>query len=179
VLVEIVLHYGAEWTGMIVTSLMTPAHWADVRAIYLEGIATGNATFETEAPDWDRWDADHLAVGRLVAVSDGRIVGWAALSPVSRRRAYRGVAEVSVYVAAHARGSGVGTLLLLALIEAAEAAGLWTLQASVMAENIATVRLHERAGFRQVGRRERIGQRSGRWRDTLLLERRSATVATD
>jgi phosphinothricin acetyltransferase len=155
---------------------MTAAHWPIVRKIYLEGIATGNATFETDAPDWDRWDADHLAIGRLVAEQAGRVVGWAALSPVSRRAAYRGVAEVSVYVAADARGHGVGTVLLRALIDAAEHAGLWTLQASVMADNVATLRLHEKAGFRPVGRRERIGQLHGQWRDTLLLERRSTTV---
>jgi len=164
---------------MITTAPMLPAHWPAVRAIYLEGIATGSATFETEAPDWERWDADHHAAARLIAAQQDRVVGWAALSPVSRRQAYRGVAEVSVYVATDARGNGVGTLLLRALIEAAEAAGFWTLQASVMADNVATVRLHVKSGFRQVGRRERIGRLHGVWRDTLLLERRSARVGID
>jgi phosphinothricin acetyltransferase len=164
---------------MVSITTLTPAHWPDVLAIYQQGIATGNATFETEAPAWAEWDAGHLSACRLVAQEDGRVLGWTALSPVSRRLAYRGVAEVSVYVAAEARGRGIGTLLLLALIDASEAAGIWTLQASVMADNIATIRLHEKAGFREVGRRERISRLHGRWRDTLLLERRSTRVGTE
>jgi phosphinothricin acetyltransferase len=153
------------------------AHWPEVRAIYTEGIATGQATFATEAPAWADWDSSHLAACRLVAVStDARVLGWAALSPVSGRCVYAGVAEVSVYVAAGARGQGVGRALLAALATASEQQGLWMLQAGIFPENEASVRLHEGAGFRVVGRRERIGQLHGQWRDTLLLERRSNVV---
>ena len=152
---------------------LTARHWPRVRAIYLEGIATGNATFETDAPSWEDWDRGHLPVCRVVAMLDDQVMAWAALSPVSRRQAYAGVAEVSVYVAAAARGRGLGSTLLRALIDMSEAAGIWTLQASVIPENQATLRLHARAGFRVIGRRERIAMHHGRWRDTLLLERRS------
>lgn len=156
---------------------LAAAHWPQVRAIYEAGIATGQATFATGAPAWADWDRDHLGHCRLVALADdGPVLGWAALSPVSSRCVYGGVAEVSVYVAPDARGQGVGRLLLGALVEASEARGLWTLQAGIFPENAASVRLHEQAGFRVVGRRERIGQQHGTWRDTLLLERRSATV---
>lgn len=147
--------------------------WPDVRTIYEQGIASGNATFETDLPDWDRWNAAHAVECRFVARDGDHIVGWAALSPVSNRPVYRGVAEVSVYVRADARGRGVGRRLLSALIPCAEAAGYWTLQASVFPENEATIRLHRSLGFREVGRRERIGRHHGQWRDTLLLERRS------
>ncbi|MCC3158672.1 N-acetyltransferase family protein [Hymenobacter sp. 15J16-1T3B] len=161
-------------------SPLTEAHWPDVRAIYEAGIATGNATFTTEAPSWDEWHRGHLAHSRLVALDDaGRVLGWAALSPVSGRCVYGGVAEVSVYVAAAARGQGVGRALLLALIAESEAQGMWTLQAGIFPENEPSVRLHEAAGFRLVGRRERIGRMGNRWRDTLLLERRSALVGAD
>lgn len=162
--------------------------WEQVRAIYLEGLATGQATFETEAPEWEAWDAAHLPFARLVAEADGaggegsegvEILGWAALSPVSRRRVYEGVAEVSVYVAGRARGLGVGGALLRALVSESERNGVWTLQASVFPENAASGALHARGGFREVGRRERIGKLQGRWRDTLLLERRSERVGTD
>ena len=151
---------------------MTAADWPAVRAIYLEGIATGNATFETEAPDWPAWDGGHLPHSRLVA-RDGDVLGWAALSPVSSRCVYGGVAEVSIYVAAHARGRGVGRALLESLIAESEPRGIWTLQAGVFPENTASVELHLRCGFRMVGRRERIGQLRGAWRDTVLLERRA------
>jgi phosphinothricin acetyltransferase len=151
-------------------------HWDEVRAIYAEGIATGDATFETECPDWPAWDAEHLAPGRLVAVEDGAVVGWAALGPVSGRCVYGGVAEVSVYVAEGARGRGIGRLLLEELVVASEAAGLWTLQAGIFPENEASLALHERCGFRRVGVRERLGQRDGAWRDVVLLERRSTVV---
>jgi len=157
-------------------------HWAQVRAVYLEGLATGHATFETEAPEWDVWDAAHLPFARLVARADdegGEILGWAALSPVSRRRVYEGVAEVSVYVAERARGLGVGGALLRALVEESERHGVWTLQAGIFPENVASITLHARCGFREVGRRERVGKLEGRWRDTLLLERRSRRVGTD
>lgn len=158
---------------------MRDEDWPAVRRIYLEGIATGLATFETEAPEWERWNADHLEACRIVARSDGEVIGWAALSPVSKRRVYRGVAEVSVYLAAKARGRGVGRALLEALIIASEREGIWTLQASIFPENEASLRLHLGCGFREVGRRERIGELDGRWRDTLLLERRSRRIGGD
>jgi L-amino acid N-acyltransferase YncA len=156
---------------------MTAAHWPEVRAIYAEGLATGNATFATEAPAWADWDAGHLSACRLVAANaTGQVLGWAALSPVSSRCMYGGVAEVSLYVGASARGLGVGRALLAALVAESERQGLWMLQAGIFPENLASVCLHEGAGFRVVGRRERIGQLHGQWRDTLLLERRSAVV---
>lgn len=155
---------------------LTPTDWPAVRQIYAEGIATGDATFEQQAPEWDEWDAGKLAHPRLVADVDGAVVGWAALSPTSKRHVYRGVAEVSVYVAASARGRGVGRALLAALVETSEAAGIWTLQAGIFPENVASVHLHQQAGFHVVGRRERIGQMHGVWRDVLLMERRSKSV---
>jgi L-amino acid N-acyltransferase YncA len=151
---------------------LEPADWPDVAAIYGEGIAGGLATFESEVPSWAAWDEAHLPAPRLVARLEGRTAGFAALSPVSRREAYRGVAEVSVYVAGWARRRGVGRALLAALLEAADAAGLWTVQATIFAANRASAALHERAGFRLVGRRERIARRDGRWHDTVLYERR-------
>ncbi|MDE2663452.1 MAG: GNAT family N-acetyltransferase [Gemmatimonadota bacterium] len=153
--------------------------WDAVRTIYEEGIATGDATFETEAPGWESWDANHLDGCRLVAERAGRVVGWAALAPVSGRCVYGGVAEVSVYVCGDARGGGIGLRLLTALVESSERAGLWTLQAGIFPENVASLRIHERAGFRRVGRRERLGRLEGRWRDVLLLERRSPLVGTE
>lgn len=157
---------------------LTPADWSAVRRIYEEGIATGVATFEVEAPSWERWDAAHLGTGRLVAAEGEQVLGWAALTPVSDRCVYAGVAEVSVYVGAGARGRGVGRRLLEALIHASEQAGLWTLQAGIFAENQASLALHTQCGFRVVGRRERVGQLRGQWRDTMLLERRSLVVGT-
>ena len=148
--------------------------WEQVRAIYLEGIRTGHATFETEAPSWEGWDDAHLTFARLVLREDAAVLGWAALSPVSKREVYRGVAEVTVYVAETARGRGIGRALLLALIEESERNGVWTLQASIFPENTASVALHRCCGFREVGRRERIAQLHGIWRDTLLFERRVA-----
>jgi phosphinothricin acetyltransferase len=147
-----------------------------MRAVFLEGVATGQATFETGAPEYREWDAAHLAEPRLVAADAEGLAGWAALSPVSRRTCYTGVAEVSVYVAARCRGRGVGTRLLTELVAVSERLGLWTLQAVVFPENPASVRLHEACGFRLVGRRERIARLGGVWRDTLLLERRSPSV---
>ena len=151
-------------------------HWPAVRLIYEEGLATGQASFETAVPDWPAWDAAHLAHSRLVALEGDAVVGWAALGPVSRRAVYAGVAEVSVYVSAAARGKGVGRALLRALVRESEAAGIWTLQASIFPENQASVRLHEACGFRLLGRRERIAQHRGIWRDTVILERRSLVV---
>jgi len=155
---------------------MTPADWPAVRAVYLEGIATGNATFETEAPQWEPWDAAHSAVCRLVAVNADAVLGFAALSPVSARKVYAGVAEVSVYVSAQARGAGVGGALLRELVRASEAAGFWTLQAGIFPENHASLRLVAKCGFRVLGVRQRVGCLGGRWRDVVLLERRSATA---
>jgi len=160
----------------ITIDAMLPADWEQVRAIYLEGIATNNATFEQHAPEWAAWDKKYLPACRLVARSDGLVTGWAVLSPYSARAVYAGVAESSVYVAASARGQGHGLLLLDALVSASEAAGFWTLQAGIFPENVASVRLHERCGFRIVGRRARIGQMHGVWRDVLLMERRSSIV---
>jgi L-amino acid N-acyltransferase YncA len=163
--------------GKISVGAMRPEDWDEVQAIYLEGIATGTATFETAAPSWEKWDDGHLATPRLVArngdVAQSRVLGWAALSPVSGRCVYAGVVDESVYVAADTRGQGVGRALLTALCEAAEAAALWTIQAGIFPENAASLRLHEACGFRVVGRREKLGQLGGVWRDVMLLERRS------
>ena len=155
---------------------MLPEHWPEVRAVYLEGLATGDASFETDAPGWELFDASHLPCCRLVALEGETVAGWAALSPVSRRKVYEGVAEVSVYVGAAFRGRGLGRILLEALVRASESEGIWTLQAGIFPENVASVALHESCGFRVVGRRERVGKLRGRWRDTVLLERRSRTV---
>ena len=159
---------------------LRPDDWPEVRRIYAEGIATGHATFETQPPDWETFDAGRLSAPRLVAEGEaGDVLGWAVLSGVSSRCVYGGVAEVSVYVAERARGQGVGTRLLGALVRRSEETGLWTLQAGVFPENEATLALHAKHGFREVGRRERIGRMAGRWRDTLLLERRSPVVGSD
>ena len=155
---------------------LVPADWEAVRKITLEGIETGQATFETEVPDWERWDSGHRKDCRLAATENERPLGWAALSPVSSRRVYEGVAEVSVYVAAQARGRGLGEALLRALIDCAEEAGVWTLQASIFPENTASVGLHQKLGFRQLGLREKIACHRGVWRDTVILERRSRRV---
>ena len=152
--------------------------WEQVRSIYLEGIATGHATFETTAPSWEKWDAGHLQIVRLVARDQSIVLGWAALSPVSSRCVYGGVAEVSVYVGKNGRGQGIGRALLESLIEESEQNGIWMLQAGVFPENMASINLHLRCGFREVGRRERIGKLNGVWRSTLLLERRSKSVGT-
>ena len=162
-----------------VTRPFLAEHWPQAAAIYWAGLQTGQATFTTELPEWDAWNAAHLPHSRLVACdATERVLGWAALSPVSSRAVYAGVAEVSIYVATRAWGQGVGRHLLTALVAASEQNGLWTLQASIFPENLASVRLHTAAGFRQVGYRERISQLRGHWRDTLLLERRSAAVGT-
>ena len=152
---------------------LRPHDWPEVARIYAEGIATRNATFETDVPSWDNWAGVHRPIPRLVATVAGEVVAWAAVAPVSTRPIYSGVAEISLYVAKQARGQGVGTALLAEFVRESEAAGIWTLQTSVFLENEASLRLLERAGFRVVGRRERIAQLDGRWRDTLLLERRS------
>ncbi len=166
---------------------MRPEFWPAMRAIYSEGIATSNATFETELPEWEKWDNSHRKDCRLVALDRSNssaddlktpidmitILGWAALSPVSVRHVYRGVAEVSVYVAAAARGKSVGKALLQSLVEESEAVGVWTLQAGIFPENVASIALHKSCGFREVGVRRRLGKLGAVWRDVLLLERRS------
>lgn len=152
---------------------MEKKHWPSVHEIYVQGIETGNATFETQAPDWEKWDRGHLVSCRLVARRGEEVIGWAALSPVSARQVYSGVAEVSVYVGEEARGAGVGKALLQRLTREAESAGIWTLQAGIFPENVASINLHKACGFREVGRRERLGRMGNRWRDVILLERRS------
>lgn len=159
--------------------IMQPGDWDFVRSIYLEGMATGKATFETTAPDWDGWNSSHLPFCRLIAREFDTIIGWAALSPVSSRCVYGGVAEVSIYVAASARGRGVGRALLVRLIEEAEENGIWTLQAGILAENSASIALHKDCGFREVGKREKLGKLLGEWRDVVLMERRSKRVGID
>jgi len=162
-----------------VIDALNPTDWEQVRSIYLEGIKTEQATFETEAPDWEKWDASHFKTCRLVARARDVIAGWAALSPVSGRRVYRGVAEVSVYVGESFRGCAIGRVLLEALIGCSEQHGVWTLQAGIIAENEASLVLHQRCGFREVGRRERIGRLNGVWRNVILLERRSKIVGAE
>lgn len=160
----------------VTVTAMKPEDWEMVRLIYEEGIATGHATFETDLPEWDAWDGSHMKACRLVARAGGDVVGWAALSPVSSRCVYSGVAEVSVYVRAAFRRQGVGRALMRALIAASECAGIWTLQGGVFPENAGSIALQEAFGFREVGRQERLGQLNGVWRDVVLMERRSRNV---
>lgn len=155
---------------------MQEADWPQVRAIYEEGIATGDATFEQKVPSWESWNQARLPSPRLVARKSDSVLGWAALSPVSSRCVYEGVAEVSVYVSKNYRGQGIGLSLLNALIKASEENGIWTLQAGIFPENAASIALHKRCEFREVGHRERIGQMNDIWRDVILLERRSRVV---
>ena len=161
-----------------VINKMNRGDWEQVRAIYIEGIATGHATFEAEVPKWERWDAAHLAEPRLAVRVGSSIAGWAALGRVSPRAVYAGVAEVSIYIGAQYRGQGIGDTLLAALIAASERIGIWTLQAGIFPENISSINLHQKHGFRELGRREKVGKMSfgeltGTWRDVVLLERRS------
>ena len=165
---------------MIATTIairnLRPGDWRQISLIYAEGIATRNATFETDVRTWEDWDAAHLGDQRWVALENGEFVGWIALAPVSSRCCYAGVAEVSAYVAEQARGQGIGAVLLERLIESAEAAGIWTLETGVFPENAPSMALLKRFGFREVGVRERIGQLDGVWRDVVFLERRSEVV---
>lgn len=144
--------------------------------IYRQGVATGIAVFQTDIPAWEEWDAEHLLVCRIAVFDDARMLGWAAVAPVSGRCAFAGVAEVSVYVAENARGRGVGEFLLKNLIAQSENAGLWTLHSEIFAENLASIRIHEKCGFRLIGRREKIARKNNEWKDTVLLEKRSAKV---
>lgn len=155
---------------------LTSAHFTAVADIYRQGIATGNATFQTDAPSWDEWDKSHLPHSRIVAIDNDEVVGWAALTPVSGRCVYAGVAEVSVYIKATHRGKGIGSQLLQRLIQDSEANNIWTLQAGIFPENLPSIKIHELLGFRKIGYRERIGQMNGKWRDTVLLEKRSSVV---
>jgi phosphinothricin acetyltransferase len=152
---------------------LRPDDWPDAARIFEEGIRTGDATFETEVPAWDAWDASHLVEHRLVVTLDGDVAGFAALAPISERACYAGVAEHSIYVAERLRGLGFGRQLLAALVESSEAGGIWTLQSGIFPENAASLALHAALGFRVVGVRERLGRLHGAWRDVLLLERRS------
>jgi L-amino acid N-acyltransferase YncA len=164
---------------VITVDAMRAGDWHSVRAIYQEGLDTGNASFETEAPAWEAWDAKYHAHSRLVARAGDRIVGWAAIAPVSPRACYAGVAEVSVYITDDCRGRGVGKMLLETLVESSEAKGIWTLYGHTFAENEASLKLQLACGFRVVGRRERIGKLHGVWRDTVITERRSRVVGVD
>ena len=158
---------------------MRDSDWNAVASIYREGIATGDATFQLDVPAWEEWNHDHLKSCRLVASINNEVVGWAALTPVSGRCVYAGVAEVSVYVSASFRGNNIGTQLLEKLIEVSEQINLWTLQAGIFPENSASIKIHETLGFRKVGLREKIGKMNGIWRDTLLFERRSLVAGSN
>jgi L-amino acid N-acyltransferase YncA len=158
----------------VLIEAMQSVHWPAVRDIYREGIETGQATFETAVPTWETWHNGHRPDCRLVALIDNQIVGWAALSPVSKREVYKGVAEVSIYIAASARGKGIGKQLMNALVASSEEIGIWTLQSSVFPENEVSIALHQTFGFRIVGERQRIAKLHEEWRNTVLLERRSS-----
>ncbi|KRB60002.1 phosphinothricin acetyltransferase [Flavobacterium sp. Root186] len=155
---------------------LTPEDWQQVELIYQKGIDTGNATFQTSTPSWEYWDNSHLKSCRIVVENDRHIIGWAALTPVSSRCVYAGVGEVSVYVDPAHSGKGIGLILLNELVKQSEAEGIWTLQAGIFPENTASLRIHEKAGFRILGIREKIGKQNGIWRDTALLERRSPLI---
>lgn len=153
--------------------------WISVKTIYELGIATGIATFETAAPSWEQWDANHLPFGRIVAHSGNIITGWAALTLVSNRCIYQGVAEVSVYVHPKFRGKGIGQLLMKTLIFESEQQGIWTLHSAIFRENKGSIKLHKKVGFRKIGYREKIGQLNGVWKDNVLMERRSKLIGTN
>ena len=171
-----VTQLGSGRTASPAVRPLRPDDWPAVKAIYAAGIAGGDATFETETPMWAEWDAQHLEGHRLVALEGGQIVGWAALARVSGRDCYAGVVEDSVYVAPAAQGTGVGTALLQRLVTDAELDGIWTIQSGIFPENEVSLALHRRCGFRIVGVRVSIGRLNGRWRDVVLLERRSEVI---
>ena len=158
---------------------MLQQHWEAVKTIYEEGIATGNATFQTAAPSWQEWDNAHVKTCRIIATENNEVLGWAALTPVSSRCVYAGVAEVSVYVATNSIGKNIGSLLLQALINESEQNGIWTLQSGIFPENKASISMHEKNGFRVIGYRERIGKMGNIWRDNISLERRSDKIGID
>ena len=158
---------------------MLPQHWEAVKTIYEEGIATGNATFQTAAPSWQEWDNAHIKTCRIIATENNEVLGWAALTPVSSRCVYAGVAEVSVYVAANVRGKNIGSLLLRELINQSEQNDIWTLQSGIFPENQASISMHEKNGFRIIGYREKIGKMGNVWRDNISLERRSSKIGID
>lgn len=158
---------------------MLPQHWEAVKTIYEEGIATGNATFQTAAPSWQEWDNAHVKTCRIIATENNEVLGWAALTPVSSRCVYAGVAEVSVYITTNARGKNIGSLLLQELINQSEQNGIWTLQSGIFPENKASISMHEKNGFRIIGYRERIGKMGNIWRDNISLERRSNKIGID
>ncbi|WP_229683193.1 GNAT family N-acetyltransferase [Virgibacillus oceani] len=158
---------------------MLDSDWEQVRDIYIEGINSGNATFEKKAPNWEEWNEGHVAQCRLVAREDGKVAGWAALSPVSNRSAYAGVAEVSIYIRQDSSGKGIGSKLLKVLIETSERNGFWTLRSGIFPENAHSIKLHTNFGFKLAGRQERIGKLNGIWRDVAILERRSEVVGVD
>ncbi len=158
---------------------MLPEDWPSVSKIYAEGIATGYATFENQTPTYEAWSKAHLDNCRIVALEGHKYLGWAALSPVSSRCVYGGVGEVSIYISKKARGKGVGSKLMQSLIVQSEENGLWTIQSGIFPENKGSIRLHEKMGFRYIGKRERIGKRDGIWKDNLLFERRSSIVGVD
>ena len=165
--------------NMITITTMLPQHWDAVKIIYEEGIVTGNATFQTAAPTWQEWDIAHIKTCRIIATENNEILGWAALTAVSSKCVYAGVAEVSVYVTTNARGKNIGSLLLQELINQSEQNGIWTLQAGVFPENKASISIHEKNGFRNIGHREKIGKMGNVWRDTILLERRSHKIGVE
>ena len=160
---------------MQIIDLLTE-HWESVKKIYEDGIATGNATFQTSAPTWEEWNQAHIPIPRLIAIANDEILGWAALTPVSGRCVYAGVAEISIYIGSIARGKGIGKQLLNQLIEESEKQNIWTLQSGIFPENKASISLHQSAGFRIIGKREKIGMMDGKWRDIVLLEKRSHTI---
>jgi L-amino acid N-acyltransferase YncA len=176
--------FGEEEGMKYVIDTMRPEDWQHVRSIYLEGIRTGNSTFEADAPDWAKWDSAHLPEHRLVIRSGASVLAWAALSPVSSRSVYSGVTELSLYVAAGWRGKGIGSVLLEAVISSSEKAGIWTLQGAIFPENEGSLHMVKKHGFREIGRRERIGRMThgnlaGIWRDVIFVERRSTVAGVD
>ena len=164
---------------MIVFDSMQPQHWSEVKKIYEEGIATGQATFQQSAPEWEEWNRNHLTTCRIVAKDKDTILGWAALTPVSGRPVYAGVAEVSVYISLKARGKGLGKQLLEQLVGESEMQNIWTLQAGIFPENTPSIKIHKACGFRILGIREKIGKMNGTWRDTILMERRSKKIGVN
>lgn len=168
--------WGIQMNQEITINEMISSDWVEVREIFIEGIGTANATFRTEAPVWDEWDKDHLSICRFVAKQNEKVVGWVALTPISSMRAFSGVMEVSIYIASSAAGKGVGSRLLQQVIDSSEQNKIWTIQAMIFPENAASINLHKKFGFEEVGTRKQIGKLNGVWRDVVLLERRSNKV---